>query len=141
MQGTCFERYTEIEKGEKMKKENLFSKNVPVTINAQAVKANGFIFSTQIGKNVEKNQMETSISAQAKRIMENIKTILEENGSSLEKMVKVTVFIADLEKSKEFNDVYYSYFKDEKLRPVRCCVQVGKLGPGVQVEAEFTALA
>jgi len=124
-----------------MKKENLLSKNVPATINAQAVKANGFIFSIQIGKNAKTNQMETGMTAQAKRIMENIKTLLEENNSCLENIVKVTVFIADLEKAKEFNEVYYSYFKDEKLRPIRCCVQVGKLGPGVQVEAEFTALA
>lgn len=124
-----------------MKKENLFSKNVPATINAQAVKANGFIFSTQIGKNAEKNKMETGMTAQAKRIMENIKTILEENGSSLEKIVKVTVFISDLEKSKEFNDIYYSYFKDEKSRPVRCCVQVAKLHSSFEVEVEFIALA
>jgi len=128
-----------------MKKENLLSKNVPATINAQAVKANGFIFSTQIGKNAKTNQMETGMTAQAKRIMENVKTLLEENNSCIENIVKVTVFIADIEKAKEFNEVYYSYFKDEKLRPVRCCVQVGnqvgKLGPGVQVEAEFTALA
>jgi len=124
-----------------MKKENLFSKNVPATINAQAVKANGFIFSTQLGKNAETNQIEKGMTAQAKRIMENIKTILEENGSSLEKTVKVTVFISNLEKSKEFNDIYYSYFKDEKSRPVRCCVQIGKLGPGVEVEVEFIALA
>jgi 2-iminobutanoate/2-iminopropanoate deaminase len=124
-----------------MKKENLFSKNVPATINAQAVKANGFIFSTQIGKNAETNQMETGIVAQAKRIMENIKTILEKNGSSLEKIVKVTVFIADIDKAKEFNDVYYSYFKDEKSRPVRCCVQIAKLHFGFEVEVEFIALA
>jgi len=124
-----------------MKKENLFSKNVPATINAQAVKANGFIFFTGIGKNPKTNQMETGITAQAKRIMENIKTILEENGSSLEKIVKATVFIADIDKAKEFNDVYYSYFKDKKSRPVRCCVQVTKLHSGFEVEVEFIALA
>jgi 2-iminobutanoate/2-iminopropanoate deaminase len=124
-----------------MKKENLFSKNVPTTINAQAVKANGFIFSTQIGKNTETNQMETGMAAQAKRIMENIKTLLEENNSCLENIVKVTVFIADFEKAKEFNDVYYSYFKDEKSRPVRCCIQVAKLHSDFEVEVEFIALA
>ena len=124
-----------------MKKENLFCKNVPATINAQAVKANGFIFSTQIGKNAETNQIETGITAQANRIMENIKTLLEENDSCLENIVKVTVFIADFEKAKKFNDVYYSYFKDEKSRPVRCCVQVAKLHLGFEVEVEFIALA
>ena len=124
-----------------IKKENISSKNVYPTINAQAVKANGFIFSTQIGKNATTNQMENGMKAQAKRIMENIKTILEENESSLKNMVKVTVFISNLEKAIEFNDIYYSYFKEEKSRPVRCCVQVGELGPGVEVEIEFIALA
>jgi len=124
-----------------MKKENLFSKSVPSTINAQGVKANGFIFFTEIGKNPETNEMEVGIIAQAKRIMESAKTILEKNGSSLQNIVKVTVFIADLEKAKEFNDVYYSYFKDEKSRPVRSCVQVAKLHSGFEVEVEFIALA
>jgi len=124
-----------------MKKENLFSKSVPSTINAQGVKANGFIFFTEIGKNPKTNEMEVGITAQAKRIMESAKTILEENGSSLQNIVKVTVFIADLEKAKEFNDVYYSYFKDEESRPVRSCVQVAKLHSGFEVEVEFIALA
>jgi len=124
-----------------MKKENLFSKSVPSTINAQGVKANGFIFFTEIGKNPKTNEMEVGITAQAKRIMESAKTILEENGSSLQNIVKATVFIADLEKAKEFNDVYYSYFKDEKSRPVRSCVQVAKLHSGFEVEVEFIALA
>ncbi|MFH2075978.1 MAG: RidA family protein, partial [Pseudomonadota bacterium] len=81
------------------------------------------------------------ITAQAKRIMESAKTILDENGSSLENLVKVTVYIADLEKAPMFNEVYYSYFRDEKSRPVRCCVQVAKLFPGFEVEVEFIALA
>jgi len=55
--------------------------------------------------------------------------------------VKVTVFISDLEKVKKFNDVYCSYFEDEKTRPIRCCVQIGKLSPGVEVEVEFITLA
>jgi 2-iminobutanoate/2-iminopropanoate deaminase len=124
-----------------MKKENLFSSNAPSTINAQGVKANGFIFLTEIGKNPKTNEMEPGITAQAKRIMESTKTILEENGSSLDKLVKVTVFIADLEKAPLFNEVYYSYFKDDKARPVRCCVQVAKLFAGFEVEVEFIALA
>jgi len=123
-----------------MNKENLTSTNVYPTLNSQAVRANGFIFSTQVGKN-PKNNIEIGIKAQAKQIMENIKTILEENGSSLEKTVKVTVFMRDLNQAQEFNDIYYSYFKDEKSRPVRCCVQAGQLFEGLDVEVEFIALS
>ena len=124
-----------------MKKESLFSSDVPSTINSQGVKANGFIFLTEIGKNPKTNEMEPGITAQAKRIMESAKTILDQNGSSLENLVKVTVYIADLEKAPMFNEVYYSYFRDEKSRPVRCCVQVAKLFPGFEAEVEFIALA
>lgn len=124
-----------------MKKQNLFSENAPSTINAQGVKANGFIFLTEVGKNPKTNEMELGIKAQAKRIMESAKAILEENGSSLDNLVKVTVFIDDLLKATIFNEVYYTYFKDEKTRPVRCCVQVAKLFPGFEVEVEFIALA
>jgi hypothetical protein len=46
-----------------MKKENIFSKNVPSTINAQGVKANGFIFFTEIGKNPKTNEIEVGITA------------------------------------------------------------------------------
>ena len=82
-----------------------------LTINAQGVKANGFIFFTEIGKNPKTNEMEVGIATQAKRIMENTKTILEENGSSLQNIVKVTVFIADLDKAKEFNCTWNIFTK------------------------------
>jgi 2-iminobutanoate/2-iminopropanoate deaminase len=124
-----------------MKKVNLFSENVYSTVNAQGVKANGFIFLTEVGKNPKTNKMEVGMASQAKRIMENVKTILEENGSSIQNIVKVTVFLSDLGKAKEFNDIYYSYFKNEKSRPVRCCIQAGKLSPGLEAEVEFIALA
>ena len=68
-----------------------------------------------------------------------LKRSLKKMGPHL-KIVKVTVFISDLEKSKEFNDVYYSYFEDDKSRPVRCCIQIAKLHPGFEVEVEFIAL-
>lgn len=124
-----------------MKKENLTSTNAYQTKNAQGVRANGFIFRTESGRNPNTNLVEDGIEAQSKRIMESIKTFLEEHGSSIQNMVKVTVFLNDLGKLEKFNEIYYSYFKDESKRPVRCCIQAGKLQDKFEVEVEFIALA
>src|SRR4030043_1667743 len=106
--------------------ERIKSKNVYPSINSQGIKSNGFIFVTQVGKNISDNY-EKGLTAQAKVIMENIGTILEENGSSLNNIVKATIYITDLNKVEEFNKVYYSYFENKDIRPVRCCVEVSKL--------------
>ncbi|MBE3128957.1 MAG: RidA family protein [Actinobacteria bacterium] len=115
------------------------NKNVYSSINAQGIKSNGFIFVTRTGKNV-KGSYGKGLTEQAKMIMENIKTILEENESSLDNIVKVTIYITDLDKVGEFNEVYYSYFKDKDIRPVRCCVEVSKLAAEAEVEVEFVAV-
>jgi len=119
--------------------ERIKSKKVYPTINSQGIKSNGFIFVTQVGKNVNDNY-EKGLTAQAKRIMENIKIILEENGSLLNNIVKVTIYIKDLNKVEEFNKVYYSYFKNKDIRPVRCCAEVSKLTSEAEVEVEFIAV-
>lgn len=115
------------------------NKNVYSSMNSQGIKSNGFIFVTRTGKNV-KGIYGKDLTEQARMIMENIKTILEENGSSLDNIVKVTIYITDLDKVAEFNEVYYNYFKDKDIRPVRCCVEVNKLAAEAEVEVEFIAV-
>lgn len=119
--------------------ERIKSKNVYPSINCQGIKSNGFIFVTQVGKNINDNY-EKGLTAQAKMIMENIRTILEENGSSLNNIVRATIYITDLNKIEEFNKVYYSYFKNKEIRPVRCCVEVSRLASEAEVEVEFIAI-
>jgi 2-iminobutanoate/2-iminopropanoate deaminase len=120
--------------------ENIYCDKVYPTINSQGIKANGLIFLVTVGKNVQTGKYEKGMAAQAKRAMENFKTVLEENGSSLDKVIKITVYIADLKQVGEFNDVYYKYFPDVKKRPVRCCVEVAKLAGEALVELELIAL-
>lgn len=109
------------------------------SVNSQGIKINRFIFVTQVGKN-NKNIYEKGLTSQAKMIMENIKIILEESGLSLNNIVKVTIFIKDIDRVEEFNKVYYSYFKDIDKRPVRCCVEISKLAGEAEVEVEFIAV-
>ncbi|HHY08425.1 MAG TPA: RidA family protein [Corynebacteriales bacterium] len=118
----------------------IVSDKVYSTINSQGKKTHGLIFLVTVGKNPETGKFENGLVAQAKRAMENFKVVLEDNGSSMENIVKITVYLADLSRVDEFNKVYYSYFPDQENRPVRCCVGV-ELGGDAEVEMELVALA
>lgn len=78
-----------------------------------------------------------TIEEEAELTLQNLKTILEEAGSSLEKVLKVTVFLLDMEEFSRFNVVYRKYF--QKDLPVRTCIQAGKLPFGTRVEIEAIA--
>ena len=77
-------------------------------------------------------------AAQARQAMENVKAILEAGGSSLAKVVKVTVFLYDMEHFAVVNEVYASYFPG--TFPARSCVQVARLPKDALVEIEAIAL-
>lgn len=83
--------------------------------------------------------VEGGIREQTRRVMESMKAILEEAGSSLENVLKCTVFLTDINNYDEMNEVYGSYFK---VPPARTCVQVSKLPrPGEKVLVEIDAIA
>ncbi|MEM3079913.1 MAG: Rid family detoxifying hydrolase, partial [Thermoproteota archaeon] len=78
--------------------------------------------------------VEGGIREQTRRVMESMKAMLEEAGSSLENVLKCTVFLTDMNNYDEMNEVYGSYFK---VPPARTCVQVSKLPrPGENVLVE-----
>ena len=78
-----------------------------------------------------------TIEEEARRVLDNIKAILEEAGSSMEKVVKTTVFLADIEDFGRFNEVYQQYFPSHP--PARSCIQAGRLPKGMRVEVEVIA--
>ncbi len=77
------------------------------------------------------------LKEQVKIIMENCKMILKAAGSSLDKVLKVTVYIKDMSKFGEFNEVYATYFK--KPYPARAVVEVNKLPKNADIEIEMIA--
>jgi 2-iminobutanoate/2-iminopropanoate deaminase len=77
------------------------------------------------------------IEDEVAQIMENLKSLLEEMGSSLDKVLKVTVFLTDMNKFQRFNEVYKTYFPNEP--PARSCVEVGNLPFGASLEIEAIA--
>jgi len=70
--------------------------------------------------------------------LDNLKTVLEDAGSSLEQVVKATVFLADMGNFGKFNEVYSAYFPENP--PARTCIQAGRLPLDFQVEVEAIAL-
>ena len=108
---------------------------------SQAVKANGMVFcSGQIPLDPATMQViEGDASAQTERVLRNLQAVLEAAGSSMERVVKTTVFLLDLNDFAAMNEVYTTFFGNK--RPARSTVQVARLPRDVRVEIEVVALA
>lgn len=105
-----------------------------------AVRANGFlILSGQIGTDSTGNLVAGGIKPEAKQTMENIKRVLEQNGSSMDRVVKCTVFLADMKEWGTVNEIYVTYF-DPARRPARSALGANGLALGSQVEIECLAV-
>lgn len=100
----------------------------------------GFVYvSGQIPYTPENKPLENpTIAQQAERVLENVKAVLEASNSSLEHVVKNTVFLTDMDQFAEFNSVYVKYFNTHK--PARSCVAVKQLPLGVPLEMESIAI-
>ena len=106
---------------------------------SQAVIHNGLIFlSGQGALDPETNQVRLgSIEEETALAFRNIKTILEEAGSSLEKVLSVKVYLLDLDEYQRFNEAYRAYFPQDP--PARTCFQAGKLPFETRVEIDVIA--
>jgi 2-iminobutanoate/2-iminopropanoate deaminase len=123
-----------------MDKKSIFTTSIkPDSLPySPAIKANGFIFvSGQLPLN-EKGEMPSDMAGQTHQVMRNISTLLEANGSSIDKIVKTTVFISDMSLFGVMNEVYVSYFKGDL--PARSAVEVSKLAKGAMVEIDAIAV-
>ncbi len=124
-----------------MKKE-IESANAPKAIGpySQAIAANGFVFASgQIPIDPSSGKLSTgSIEEQTRLVLSNLKAVLEAAGSSLDKTVKCTVFLQDMNDYSEMNAVYGEFFKAPY--PARAAVQVARLPKDVKVEIEAIAV-
>ncbi len=107
---------------------------------SQAVIVNGFVFvAGQIGLVPGNRKMITGgVEAQTKQVLDNLTAILEEAGTSLENVVKVTIFLKDLDHFQQVNEVYSTYFTTNQ--PARSTVQVSRLPATADVEIEAIAV-
>ena len=117
------------------------TKNAPAAIGpyVQGVIVNNIFYSSgQIPLTADGELVEGSITEQTNQVFENLKAVLAEAGSSLDKVVKTTVFISDMNEFTELNEEYARHFGDHK--PARSCVAVARLPKDVKVEIEVIAL-
>ena len=106
---------------------------------SQAVRSNGFVFlSGQIPLDPKTQQIvEGDVAKQTERVLENLKAVVEAAGSSLQHVVKTTVFLADMNDFAAMNEVYGRYFVNHP--PARSTVEVSRLPRNVRVEIDLIA--
>ena len=125
-----------------MTKEIISTKNAPQAIGpySQAVKAGNLMFiSGQIPLDPKTGDLVSqSIEDQAKQVLENVKSICEAAGCSLDDIVKISIFLTDLSNFAVVNDMMKEYFSEPY--PARATVEVSGLPLGVNVEIEAIVL-
>ncbi len=120
--------------------EKVLTDKAPAAIGpySQAIKVGNLVFTSgQIPIDPESGNIEAKdITAQTEQVMKNLGAVLAEAGSSFEKAVKTTCFLADIKDFAAFNEVYGKYFVG---KPARSCVAVRDLPKGALVEVEVIA--
>lgn len=107
---------------------------------SQAIQVDNLIFTSgQIPLNAEGELVNDDIQSATRQSLDNIVAILENAGSSLDKVVKTTVFLTDMSNFGPMNEIYAEYFGDHK--PARSCIEIGALPKDSIVEIEVIAKA
>lgn len=118
----------------------IHTNNAPQAIGpySQAIVHNGTLYTSgQIPINPENSTVEaTTIEGQTEQVMQNLKAVLEEAGTSFENVIKTTCFLKDMSDFATFNEIYAKYFVN---KPARSCVAVKELPKDVLVEVEVIA--
>jgi 2-iminobutanoate/2-iminopropanoate deaminase len=123
-------------------KEIISTENAPGAIGpySQAVKTGGMVFcSGQIPIDVTTGEFVSSdVAEQTEQVLKNLSAVLEAAGTSLNNVVKTTVFLADMNDFTAMNEVYARYFSGNK--PARATVQAAGLPRGARVEIDCIAI-
>jgi 2-iminobutanoate/2-iminopropanoate deaminase len=126
-----------------MMKEIISTENAPGAIGpySQAIKAGNMIFcSGQIPIDPKTGDfVSDDIAEQTKQVLINLSAVLEAAGTSLNNVVKTTVFLADMNDFAAMNEIYSEYFSENK--PARATVQAARLPRDARVEIDCIAIA
>lgn len=124
-----------------MEKRVISTNNAPGAIGpySQAINVGDFIYTSgQLPINAATGVMPESIEEQTKESLENVKAIVEAAGSTMDKVIKTTVFLQDMNDFVKMNEVYSKYFNQPY--PARSAVQVARLPKDAKVEIEVIAI-
>jgi 2-iminobutanoate/2-iminopropanoate deaminase len=127
---------------ETMKKEIISTDKAFVSKSplSQAIKVGNFLFiSGQVPVDSKTMKLVSEdFATQARFVLESVKAILLAGGSSPDKAVKITVFLTDMSRFQEMNEIYKEYFRETP--PARTCIGVKELPRNSQIEIEAIAL-
>ena len=118
----------------------VFTKAAPAAIGpySQAIQAGNLVMASgQLPVDPSTGKIPDDVQAQTAQSIENLKAILEAAGSSLQQVMKTTVFIKNMEDFAKVNEVYAKYFPNNP--PARSCVEVARLPKDAFVEVEAVA--
>ena len=125
-----------------MEKIIISTSNAPAAIGpySQAVKVGNLLYTSgQLAINISTGELiNDDIKKATAQSLNNVKAILEEAGTSLDKVVKTLVFLKDMNDFADMNEVYAQYFTENP--PARSCVQAAKLPKDALVEIEVIAI-
>jgi 2-iminobutanoate/2-iminopropanoate deaminase len=114
--------------------------NAPKAVGpySQAIVSNGFIFcSGQIGLDPKTNDLVEGLEEQTHQVLKNLSEVLKAENSNLEKVVKITIYLSDINDYAKMNEVYGQYFSNHK--PARAAFAVAGLPKGALIEIEAVA--
>jgi 2-iminobutanoate/2-iminopropanoate deaminase len=124
-------------------KQIIKTKRAPQAIGpySQAVRAGGFVFASgQIPLDPQTGEFVAGgVAEQTEQVLHNLSAVLEAAGTSLERVVKTTVFLADMNDFAAMNEVYGRYFGEE-APPARATVEAARLPRDARVEIEAIAI-
>lgn len=124
-----------------MKRESITTQRAPAALGpySQAIQTDGLIFvSGQLGLDPKSGELSGDITAQTEQALANLSAILQEAGSSLEKIVKTTIFLANMGDFSTVNAIYAASFSD--VPPARSTIEVAALPLSGLIEIEAIAL-
>lgn len=122
-------------------KKVISTENAPAAIGpySQAIEVNGMVFTSGVIPVVpQTGEIPEGSVEQAKQALTNLKNLLEAAGTSMDQVIKTTVFIKEMNDFAAINEVYKTFF--EKDFPARSCVEVARLPKDVMLEIEAIAL-
>lgn len=120
--------------------KTLYTQNAPKPIGpySQGIETDGLIFlSGQIALKPDTGELVEGLIQQTHQVIKNARAVLESAGSSLEKVVKTTVYLKEMKDFTAFNEVYAQYFKENP--PARTTVEVSALPKNALIEIDIIA--
>jgi 2-iminobutanoate/2-iminopropanoate deaminase len=124
-------------------KDTIHTEQAPKAIGpySQAIRAGGFLFASgQIPIDPQTGQFVAGgITEQTEQVLKNLSAVLQAAGSSLDRVVKTTVFLADMDEFTSMNEVYGKFFSENP--PARATVEAARLPRDARVEIEAIAVS